>query len=103
MLKDTTVTPVRLEPTALQFRVKHSTTEPLRSLLIYSKIEQIYAEPKIREYLYLSRNLVLHFRMNGGRFREQRYAYHLQYDRQVLCMDVTPDIDLDSISFICFR
>ena len=26
------VTPVRLEPTALRSRVKHSTTEPLRSL-----------------------------------------------------------------------
>ena len=27
------VTPVRLEPAALRSRVKHSTTEPLRSLL----------------------------------------------------------------------
>ena len=27
------MTPVRLEPTALRSRVKHSTTEPLRSLL----------------------------------------------------------------------
>ena len=27
-----TVTPVRLEPAALRSRVKHSTTEPLRSL-----------------------------------------------------------------------
>ena len=26
------MTPVRLEPTALRSRVKHSTTEPLRSL-----------------------------------------------------------------------
>ena len=33
LLKDhNTVTPVRLEPTAPQTRVKHSTTEPLRSL-----------------------------------------------------------------------
>ena len=28
------VTPVRLEPAALQSRVKHSITEPLRSLLL---------------------------------------------------------------------
>ena len=27
------MTPVRLEPTALRSRVKHSTTEPLRSLI----------------------------------------------------------------------
>ena len=33
MLKDhNAVTPVRLEPVALRSRVKHSTTEPLRSL-----------------------------------------------------------------------
>ena len=33
LLKDhNTVTPVRLEPAALRSRVKHSTTEPLRSL-----------------------------------------------------------------------
>ena len=28
------VTPVRLEPAALRSRVKHSTTEPLRSLIV---------------------------------------------------------------------
>ena len=28
------MTPVRLEPAALRSRVKHSTTEPLRSLLL---------------------------------------------------------------------
>ena len=36
MLKDhNAVTPVRLQPTALQSRVKHSTTEPLRFLYYY--------------------------------------------------------------------
>ena len=29
------MTPVRLEPAALRSRVKHSTTEPLRSLSVY--------------------------------------------------------------------
>ena len=29
------MTPVRLEPAALRSRVKHSTTEPLRFLLLY--------------------------------------------------------------------
>ena len=38
MLKDhNTVTPVRLEPAALRSRVKHSTTEPLRSQILQSK------------------------------------------------------------------
>ena len=31
LLKDNAVTPVRLEPAAPRYRVKHSTTEPLRS------------------------------------------------------------------------
>ena len=36
LLKDhNAVTPVRLEPAALRSRVKHSTTEPLRSLILY--------------------------------------------------------------------
>ena len=36
MLKDNNaVTPLRLEPAALRSRVKHSTTEPLRSLNIF--------------------------------------------------------------------
>ena len=30
------MTPVRLEPAALRSRVKHSTTEPLRSLIVIS-------------------------------------------------------------------
>ena len=34
------MTPVRLEPAALRSRVKHSTTEPLRSLK--KKIDEIY-------------------------------------------------------------
>ena len=35
LLKDhNALTPVRLEPAALRSRVKHSTTEPLRSLLL---------------------------------------------------------------------
>ena len=38
LLKDhNAVTPVRLEPTALRSRVKHSTTEPLRSLVCVCK------------------------------------------------------------------
>ena len=41
MLKDhNTVTPVRLEPAALRSRVKHSTTEPLRSLQLYAAVKQ---------------------------------------------------------------
>ena len=32
------MTPVRLEPAALRSRVKHSTTEPLRSLINGSKV-----------------------------------------------------------------
>ena len=35
LLKDNTVTQVRLEPAAPQSQVKHSTTEPLRSLKYY--------------------------------------------------------------------
>ena len=33
LLKDTAVTPVRLEPAARRSRVKHSTFEPLHSLM----------------------------------------------------------------------
>ena len=41
MLKDhNAVTPVRLEPAALRSRVKHSTTEPLRSLSFANAISQ---------------------------------------------------------------
>ena len=34
--------PVRLEPTTLQFRVKHSTTEPLHSSLRPNKIISVF-------------------------------------------------------------
>ena len=36
------MTPVRLGPTALQSRVKHFTTEPLRSLIAYAQKPPIY-------------------------------------------------------------
>ena len=40
LLKDhNPVMPVRLEPTALRSRVKHSTTEPLRSLQAFYKLQ----------------------------------------------------------------
>ena len=43
LLKDhNAVTPVRLEPAALRSRVKHSTTEPLRSLKINRRIKNKY-------------------------------------------------------------
>ena len=35
------MTPVRLEPTAPQSRVKHSTTEPLRQLVLFKKISTL--------------------------------------------------------------
>ena len=41
-----TVTPVRLEPAALRSRVKHSTTEPLRSTYIHT-----WATPQGRAFL----------------------------------------------------
>ena len=66
----------------------------------------IYAESKIRECLYFSRNLVLHFRRNGSRFREQRYTVSSPVcptgvTHVLLHVKVIPDIDLDSISFMC--
>ena len=39
------MTPVRLEPAALRSRVKHSTTEPLRSLQAFSKIASAKFDP----------------------------------------------------------
>ena len=39
------MTPVRLEPAALRSRVKHFTTEPLRSLKINFVLEANSAEP----------------------------------------------------------
>ena len=38
------MTPVRLEPAALRSRVKHSTTEPLRSLIGRLKTCSIYVQ-----------------------------------------------------------
>ena len=66
-----------------------------------------YAEPKIRERLYLSRNLVLHLR-NCSRFWEQRSAISsLECPTSnlhvFLHVEVTPNTNIDSISFICFR
>ena len=54
LLKDhNAVTPVRLEPAALRSRVKHSTTEPLRSLTVYYVCEH----PKEKKYQSNSGNL----------------------------------------------
>ena len=55
-----------------------------------------------------SMNLVMQFRSNDSRFREQRYAIFYSVCptcvvRVFLHVAVTPDIDLDSISFMCFR
>ena len=52
--------------------------------------------------------LVLYFRRNGSRFREQRYAITSPVCltgavHVLLHEEVTPDTGLDSISFICFR
>ena len=46
------MTPVRLAPTALRSRVKHSTTEPLRSLLHIMK----FAHMQLRESVYCCLN-----------------------------------------------
>ena len=45
----TTVTPVRLEPAAPRSRVKHSTTEPLRSHNLYMFTTQKYSYLNVRE------------------------------------------------------
>ena len=46
------MTPVRLEPAALRSRVKHSTTEPLRSL--YVVVDSLFiVAPNVCSFLYL--------------------------------------------------
>ena len=40
-------------------------------------------------------------RGNDGRFREQQYAYHLHYARVLQQVEVTSDIDFNSISVMC--
>ena len=59
----------------------------------------ILEEPKIREPLYFSWNLVLHFRRNGNRFREQSYAISSSVCptcvvQGLLRVEVTPDIEV---------
>ena len=54
-----------------------------------------------------SRNLVLHFKRNGSRFIEQRNTLSFSVCQigvmhVLLHVEITPDIDLDFISFICF-
>ena len=43
-------------------------------MICIEHITSSHAEPKLRQPLYFSSNLVLHFRRNGSRFREQRYC-----------------------------
>ena len=54
--------------------VSASNSCPFSHLLIEMALPMLYAEPKIKEPLYFSGNLVLHFKRNGSRLREQRYA-----------------------------
>ena len=51
---------------------------------------------------------MLHFMRNGNKFREQRYAISSSLcpegvEHGLLRVEVTSDIDLGSISFMCFR
>ena len=55
------MTPVRLEPVALRSRVKHSTTEPLRSMNVHVKLFQ---RPVVQEMLL---KYIFNFR-SGGNF-----------------------------------
>ena len=56
------MTPVRLEPAALRSRVKHSTTEPLRSLVHYENRDILFrAEKKHHKSKALVRKLILTF------------------------------------------
>ena len=55
-----------------------STCLMVRTILdnkIFHPVLCICTEPKIREHLYFSRNLVLNFRRNGSRFLEQRSRF----------------------------
>ena len=47
------MTPMRLEPAALRSRVKHSTTELMRSLQGYNHTMVIYAQFKLHEILLI--------------------------------------------------
>ena len=43
-------------------------------MICIEHITSSHAEPKLRQPLYFSRYLLLHFRRNASRFREQRYC-----------------------------
>ena len=63
LLKDNAVTPVRLEPAALRSRVKHSTTESLRSLIS----AYIFTVAFFLDYLWLFHSLnAAHFESSNA-------------------------------------
>ena len=64
------MTPVRLEPAALQSRVKHSTTEPLRSLFV----GQYRFLPKLHGGI--SSNLIVMILVWSFKFFKDLYSLH---------------------------
>ena len=75
-------------------------------LAIGYNLSQIYTEPKTRERFFFSRNLVLHFRKNDSRFREQISTISSSVCSTgvmhgLLHMEVTSYLDLDYTSFMC--
>ena len=72
LLKDhNAVTPVRLEPAALQPLIKHSTTEPLRSLY---RSRKVFA--KIMQYIY--NNICTYLQMVNNHWYQQTYTFNSQ-------------------------
>ena len=88
------MTPVRLEPTAPRSRVKHSTTEPLRSLhclcFVYDEQEQFSTSFKILESTYAPGHNIDMIKINSKGYRiafQEFYNilfYKKKYDSVVL-------------------
>ena len=64
------MTPVRLEPAALRSRVKHSTTEPLRSLTGEWNSFDSIVRPS---YMYVNKDFFLNF-LQAFKEEEKEYA-----------------------------
>ena len=68
------MTPVGLEPAALRSRVKHSTTEPLRSLYLFGRIQQ-YEGLMYQQVLYQRDKVAIN--VTAIAFRNNRFPNFL--------------------------